>query len=76
MINWPVLERDDALQALQARRDAIAAQVARLSNIQIDQQPLPDFVEALFDHSIGQLQAEVEWVTRTLDYMTNKPWLD
>jgi DNA-binding PadR family transcriptional regulator len=76
MINWPVLERADALQALQARRDALAEQVARLSNIQIDQQPLPDFVEALFDHSIGQLQAEVEWVTRTLDYMTDKPWLD
>lgn len=76
MINWAALERDDALQALQARRDAIEEEVTRLSDIQIDQQPLPDFVEALFDHSIGQLKAEVEWVTRTLDYMTSKPWLE
>jgi DNA-binding PadR family transcriptional regulator len=76
MINWPVLERDDALQALRARRDAIEAEVARLSTIQVDQQPLPDHVEALFDHSIGQLEAEGEWVTRTLDYMTSKPWLE
>ena len=76
MVNWPVLERGDALQALQTRREEIEAEVARLSSIQIDQQPLPDFVEALFDYSIGQLQAEVEWVKRTLDYMASKPWLE
>lgn len=76
MTNWPVLERNDALHALRARRDAIEAEVARLSNIQIDQQPLPDFVDALFDHSIGQLKTEAEWVTRTLDYMASKPWLE
>jgi DNA-binding PadR family transcriptional regulator len=76
MINWPVLERDEALRALQTRRNVIEAEVARLSGIQIDQQPLPDYVEALFDHSIGQLKAEGEWVTRTLDYMASKPWLE
>jgi DNA-binding PadR family transcriptional regulator len=76
MINWPVLQRDDALQALQARRSAIEAELARLRNIRIDQQPLPDFVEALFDHSIGQLNAEIAWVRRTLDYMSSKPWLE
>jgi hypothetical protein len=76
MINWPVLEREDALRALQARRDAIETEVARLGAIQVDQQPLPDFVDVLFDHSVGQLNAELEWVTRTLDYMTSKPWLD
>jgi DNA-binding PadR family transcriptional regulator len=76
MINWPALQRDDALRALRERRGAIEAEVARLSDIQIDQQPLPDHVEALFDHSIGQLNAEGEWFTRTLDYMTSKPWLE
>jgi DNA-binding PadR family transcriptional regulator len=76
MINWPALARDDALRALAARREAIGAEVARLSAIQVDQQPLPDFVEALFDHSIGQLRTEADWVTRTLDYMTSKPWLE
>jgi DNA-binding PadR family transcriptional regulator len=76
MINWPALERDDALASLRLRRDAIDAEVARLGDIQVDQQPLPDHVEALFDHAIGQLRAEGEWVTRTLDYMTTKPWLE
>ena len=76
MINWPSIVRNDALQALQARHDAIDAEVARLSDIQIDQQPLPDFVEVLFDHSLGQLKAEADWVARTLDYMTSKSRLD
>jgi DNA-binding PadR family transcriptional regulator len=76
MINWSALTRDDALAALQARRCSIEAEVARLGNIQIDQQPLPDFVEVLFDHSIGQLKTELEWIARTLDYMTTKPWLE
>jgi DNA-binding PadR family transcriptional regulator len=76
MINWPVLERSDALEALRARREAIDAEVTRLRDIQINQQPLPDHVEALFDHASGQLHAEAEWVTRTLDYMASKPWLE
>ncbi|HEY7754762.1 MAG TPA: PadR family transcriptional regulator [Actinomycetota bacterium] len=75
MINWPVLERQEALRALEARREAIHAEVARLSGIRFDQQPLPDHVEALFDHAIRQLSAEAEWVTGTLDYMATKPWL-
>ena len=76
MINWSALQRDAALQALRVRRDAIEAEAARLAGIQIDQQPLPDFLDVLFDHSIGQLRTEFEWVNRTLDYMANKPWLD
>lgn len=76
MINWPVLARNEALDALAARRDAIGSEMERLAGIRIDQQPLPDFVEALFDHSIGQLKAEAEWVARTSEYMATKPWLD
>jgi DNA-binding PadR family transcriptional regulator len=76
MINWSVLERRDALRSLRARREAIDAEIARLRDIQVDQQPLPDHVDALFDYSIGQLKAERRWVVRTLDYMATKPWLE
>ena len=76
MINWPVLKREQALEALQARSKAIKAEVARLDAILVEQQPLPDFVEALFDYSLGQLRAEATWVANTLAYMTNKPWLE
>ncbi|MEZ4417019.1 MAG: PadR family transcriptional regulator [Gemmatimonadota bacterium] len=76
MIHWPVLGKAEALDALRARAEAVEKERARLDIIQLDQQPLPDFVEALFDYSIGQLEAEARWITRTLDYMTAKPWLE
>ena len=76
MINWSVLGRQPALKALAARRGAIEAELARLAAIQVEQQPLPDFVEAIFDYSLGQLRAEAAWVAHTLAYMTDKPWLE
>jgi DNA-binding PadR family transcriptional regulator len=76
MINWPALSRGEALRALRARRGALEAEIARLSAIQVDQQPQPDFADVLFEHTIGQLSAEAEWVGRTLAYMSTKPWLD
>jgi DNA-binding PadR family transcriptional regulator len=76
MINWPALERERALEALQARSTAIERELARLGSIQVEQQPLPDHVEALFEYSLGQLRSEMEWVSRTLAYMSSKPWLE
>ena len=75
MIHWPVLEREDALGALAARRGEVEAELARLADVQVERQPLPDYVEAIFDFSITQLRAESEWTARTLDYMQTKPWL-
>jgi DNA-binding PadR family transcriptional regulator len=75
MLHWPVLEKEQALAALCARGEAIATEATRLREIQFERQPLPDFVEALFDFSLGQLKAEEEWIARTLDYMKTKPWL-
>ena len=74
MINWSVLTRGQALQALQERKDAVTIELARLADIQFDQQPLPDYVDAMFDFSIGQLTAEAEWIAKTLAYMQTKPW--
>lgn len=76
MLHWPVLDRDSALDALHQRGNAVQEELHRLATIQIEQQPLPDYVEALFDFSTGQLKAEAEWIARTLDYMRTKPWLD
>jgi DNA-binding PadR family transcriptional regulator len=76
MAHWPALERDAALSALEARGVAVDAEIERLAAIQVAQQPLPDFIEALFDYALGQLRAEKKWVTHTLDYMTHKPWLE
>jgi len=76
MVHWPILEREEALDALKARGAAVEAELSRVRDIQADTQPLPDFVDALFDFSIGQLKAEAAWIERTLDYMKTKPWLE
>ncbi len=74
MIHWSVLTRDQALDALQTRKEAVTKELERLENIHFEQQPLPDHVDAMFDFSIGQLKAEAEWIAKTLDYMQTKPW--
>jgi DNA-binding PadR family transcriptional regulator len=76
MIHWDVLGKQEALDALAARRDAVDAELLRVHGIQAEQQPLPDHVDRLFDFSIGQLEAEARWIADTLDYMQTKPWLD
>jgi DNA-binding PadR family transcriptional regulator len=76
MAHWPALERDAALAALRGRGEAVEAEIKRLGDIQVAQQPLPDFVEALFDYALGQLRAEAAWVAQTLGYMECKPWLE
>lgn len=76
MINWPALKREEALEALEARSVAIEGELSRLAAIHVDQQPLPDYVDALFEYSLGQLRAESQWVSRTLAYMATKPWLE
>lgn len=75
MAHWELLLHDEAVDALAARRRAVDGALTRLRQLQVEQQPLPDCVEALFDFSIGQLQSEASWTARTLDYMKRKPRL-
>lgn len=73
MIHWPVLTRKQALTALQGRGIAVDAELARLETMHANQQPLPDYVDAVFDFTMAQLKAEAEWIRRTFDYMKTKP---
>lgn len=74
MVHWPVLSRDAALDALEARLLSVVAELERLERVRRQRQPMPDHVEVLFDFSAGQLNAERNWISITLDYMRSKPW--
>lgn len=76
MAHWPVLGRTEALAALEERQKVLAAESERLSALQVALQPLPDYVEALFDYALAQLGADAGWVQQTLEYMGTKPWLE
>ena len=59
---------------MKVRKSAVAEEIDRLKGIHFNQQPLPDYIDAIFEFSIGQLEAEAEWIDRTLAYMATKPW--
>ncbi|MCU7922785.1 MAG: PadR family transcriptional regulator [Candidatus Thiodiazotropha sp. (ex Dulcina madagascariensis)] len=73
MIHWSALSRKKALAALEARGNSVCLEIERLERVRYERQPLPDFIEALFDFSAGQMEAEKRWIGKTLDYMKNKP---
>jgi len=74
MIHWPVLTREQALEGLKARGDAVAKELARYRDIHFEQQPAPDHIDSMFEFCIGQLKAEEKWVAKTLAYMQTKHW--
>jgi DNA-binding PadR family transcriptional regulator len=74
MIHWSVLTRDQALDALKTRKSTLAKELERIESIHFEQQPLPDYVDYIFEFSIGQLKAEADWTDRTLANMATKPW--
>ena len=76
MLNWPVLKRAPALAALNGRIQSIRVEIDRLAEIRIEQQPLPDHVEMLFDYTLGQLRTEARWLEQSVEYMAQKPWLE
>lgn len=73
MVHWSALSRQEALTALERRYHAVSCEMERLERVRFERQPMPDFIEALFDYSAGQLEAEQVWVIKTLEYMKTKP---
>ncbi len=76
MIHWPILQREEALEALRARGETVESFLRRGDHRGLHSRPLPFPTRPPSDLSIGQLEAEVEWIERTLDYMKTKPWLE
>lgn len=66
MANWPGLDEACGLDALERRSSALAVEIARLKARRDSQLPLPDFVECLFDYTIGQIEADLAWTQRTI----------
>jgi DNA-binding PadR family transcriptional regulator len=62
----------EAVAALRQYRDA---QAARRDHVQARwerQQPLPHFIEAMFDYSVTLIQAEIAWVERQIQEMEER----
>jgi DNA-binding PadR family transcriptional regulator len=64
LANLPSVPLAEALAALREHREALGEQLARLQTRRESQQPLPAFVDAMFDHSATMIQAEKGWIER------------
>lgn len=63
LANQPVIPPDRLRAALATRADALAAQIAAVRRAADAQRDAPDFVRALFDYSLTQLDAERAWLS-------------
>jgi hypothetical protein len=62
LANLPGIPPDEAVAALKQYRDALAEGRVYLQRRLDEQQPLPYFVEAMFDYSLTMSKAEQGWI--------------
>jgi DNA-binding PadR family transcriptional regulator len=67
LANLPSIPYGEVLTALRQYRDALAARLVDVSSKQQRQQPLPFFVDAMFEHSITMIKAELRWLERFVE---------
>lgn len=69
LANFPSLKGKVALDALKKHRSGL---IERLSHIQTRrkiQQPLPYFVEAIFDYSLTMIKSEKQWIEKFIQQL-------
>lgn len=63
LANQPVIPPDRLRDALAARARALEGQIARVRAAAEAQPGMPPFVRAIFDYSLGLLEAERDWLS-------------
>jgi DNA-binding PadR family transcriptional regulator len=69
LANLPGISTDEALAALRQYRNALAERLAQVRARRESQGPLPYFVEAMFDHSLTMIGAELGWADKFVKQM-------
>ena len=62
LANLPTIAPAEAVTALHRYRDALVARKDHVQGRWESQRPLPYFVDAMFDHSLTLMGAEIAWV--------------
>ena len=64
LANLPSLQPGEVLEALRMRQAVLASQKELIRTKWERQQPLPYFVDAMFDNSLTMIQAELDWIVK------------
>lgn len=67
----PGVRPDEALDALRARRDALAQILAHVQGRRQAIPGAPTHVDAMFDLSMTMLEAEIGWLDRFIDHLSS-----
>jgi len=72
LADLPGVPPAEALAALEQYRDSLAARLEHVQARWESQRPLPYFVDAMFDHSVTMIRAELEWATRFMSQLEDQ----
>jgi DNA-binding PadR family transcriptional regulator len=62
LANLPAVTVEQAIEALDTYREALESRLEQLLTRAEEQQPLPDFVQAMFDYSAVMIATELAWL--------------
>jgi hypothetical protein len=62
LANLPSINRAEARRALRKHLKSLRSRLDNLKQRQLDQQPLPNHVDAMFDYSETLVGAEISWI--------------
>lgn len=70
--NLPAVPPDEAVAALRRYYDTLDERRRRIRTAREQQQPLPYFVDALFDYSLMMIRAEMDWLASFIDQLKKR----
>ena len=71
LANLPVISKADALAALQQQSLGLSEHREHVQARWESQQPLPFFVDAMFDLTLTKITTELDWLERFIDQLEN-----
>jgi DNA-binding PadR family transcriptional regulator len=72
LANLPAIPVAEAVTALRQYHDRLADRREYVRTRWESQRPLPYFVDAMFDHSVTMIEAEMEWVMQFISEMEDQ----
>ena len=72
LASLPGIPAAEAMAALRQYREALIEDLAHVHERWEAQRPLPDFVDAMFDHSTTMIEAEIAWVGRFISQLERR----
>ncbi|MEA1978514.1 MAG: PadR family transcriptional regulator [Chloroflexota bacterium] len=72
LANLPAVSKEEALAALRQQIEGLNEHRERIRTRRESQQPLPFFVEAMFDLALTKIATELDWLDRFIDQLELK----